>query len=105
MTETVSPEMVERMIALVGRMVKQFDQERATPAVANHYTEAALIFSELPPLVDPDLNYVRCMVALDQPTSRKAILAGDLDNHRLVTTPLACLRYGRASARKEAGNG
>ena len=101
MTENVSPEMVERMIALVwsGQELPAFSYPPGHP-IGGFFTELRAIAAELPAPVDPDLVEARSLSIQFKSGKRleQEILAGMHDEEEAIQALLAAIKRGRTLA-------
>jgi hypothetical protein len=110
----VSPELVERMVALVTRMAGKssigasFKEESPISWDSRHYDEARAIADHLPKPVDPDLIEARELVAAAVAYGRSTYIplspsvddfrSGAADAGTLIANTLAAIKRGRELA-------
>lgn len=96
----ISPEAIERMVALVRERIFAY-REWDADSFPNYITEARAIVALLPEPVDPDLPIAR-EIADDKRLARDSYPfgQGQSDTHPLVQSALAGIRRGRELALK-----
>jgi len=98
----ISPEVVERMAALVRDLHADHVKHGAHDYVQDFVARTAAIVAELPKPVDPDLIEARRMAAdLNQGSTRTEWMAGRWDAGPAVQWHLAGIKRGRELAQDQ----
>lgn len=95
MSQDISPELVERMVALVRQCAGQPLHGQALHDVD---VEAQSIVAQLPEPIDPDLMEARQIAAFHAGAARDGTMNGEWDNSLYVQNALKGIKRGRELA-------